>query len=62
MSGGAEVALIALALAREVGLGYFRLLEAANLTEEEKQLHYESLKGEFYTVELDMIPDPEDLK
>ena len=57
-----EVALIALALAREILLGYFRLLEVAGLSEEDKQIHYESVQGEFYAVELDMIPDPEDLE
>ena len=56
-----DVALIALALAREILLGYFRLLEVAGMSEEDKQIHYESVKGEFYAVELDMIPNPEDL-
>ena len=59
---GNQVALIALALAREILLGYFRLLEVAGMSEEDKQIHYESVKGEFYAVELDMIPDPEDLE
>jgi len=58
---GNQVALIALALAREILLGYFRLLEVAGMSEEDKLIHYESVKGEFYAVELDLIPDPEDL-
>ncbi len=57
-----DVALIALALAREILLGYFRLLEVAGMSEEDKVIHYESVKGEFYAVELDMIPNPEDLE
>ncbi len=57
-----EVALIALALAREILLGYFRLLEVSGMSEEDKLIHYESVKGEFYAVELDMIPNPEDLE
>ena len=57
-----EVALIALAVAREMLLGYFRLLETAGMTEEDKLIHYESVKGEFYAVDLDLIPKPEDLK
>jgi hypothetical protein len=57
-----DVALIALALAREILLGYFRLLEVAGMSEEDKQIHYESVQGEFYAVELDMIPDPDDLE
>ena len=59
---GNQVALIALALAREILLGYFRLLEVAGMSEEDKLIHYESVKGEFYAVELDLIPDPEDLE
>ena len=57
-----DVALIALALAREILLGYFRLLEVAGMSEQDKVIHYESVKGEFYAVELDMIPSPEDLE
>ena len=57
----AEVGLIAVAVARELLLGYFRLLETAGMSEEDKKIHYESVKGEFYLVDLDMIPKPEDL-
>lgn len=58
---GAEV-LIALQVARELALIYFRLLETAGLTDEEKRLHYEAMQVEFYGVDTDDIPNPEDLK
>ena len=53
-----EVGLIALALAREILLGYFRLLEVADLTQEERAAHYAEVRKEFFDVDLDLIPDP----
>ena len=58
---GSEVGLIAIAVAREMLLGYFRLLETAGMSEEDKKIHYESVQGEFHAVDLGLIPDPEDL-
>lgn len=56
-----EVALIALAVARELLLGYFRIMETAGMTPEQKQLHYEKVKAEFHAIDVSEILDPEDL-
>jgi hypothetical protein len=61
MSTGAEVGLIAMAVAREMLLGYFRLLETAGMTPEEKQAHYDAVKKEFMAVDRGAIPKPEDI-
>ncbi|MHA2047800.1 MAG: hypothetical protein ACW99G_23705 [Candidatus Thorarchaeota archaeon] len=58
MSGtGVEIALIILATLRELNLAYFRLLETANLSDEEKA----KLRAEFLLVNRDTIPKPEDI-
>ena len=61
MNSGAEVGLIALAVAREMLLGYFRLLETAGMTEEQKEAHYQKIREEFMLVNRSTIPKPEDL-
>ncbi len=61
MSGGTEVAAIALMAARELLLGYFRLVERAGLTPEEKKEHYEKIRGEFLGVNLDELRKPEEV-
>jgi pyruvate-formate lyase-activating enzyme len=56
-----DAALIALNIARELLLAYFRLMETTGLTPEEKAAHRLKIEAEFYNVDLKAIRDPEEL-
>ena len=57
-SPAVEIALITLAMIRELNLAYFRLVETASMTDEERA----KLRAEFMAVNRALIPKPEDLK
>ena len=57
-SPAVEIALITLAMIRELNLAYFRLVETEQMTAEER----EKLRAEFMAVNRALIPKPEDLK
>ncbi len=48
MSAEAAAVLIALEVASELGLLYFRLLDTAGLSPEEKEAHYQATRVKYY--------------